>query len=90
MDDIYLFGPIEQVLPAAIAFAERLKVRTGIELNLGKSALHSTDPARDHACIAADPCYAATFRVGQLEGVGPTAPYGSGFGVVVSGVPVGD
>jgi len=91
MDDIYMFGPIHEVLETALGFADRLQDRAGIALNLGKSAVHSIDPARDASILAGNPVYARTFKVGCLSSVDvASAPYGSGYGIVVSGVPVGD
>jgi len=91
MDDTYLLGPIEQVLPAAIRFADRLEERTGIRLNLGKSALHSLNPGRDLQTLSSDPLYAEAFKVGRLDCVDPLVdPYGSGYGLVACGVPIGD
>jgi hypothetical protein len=91
MDDVYMLGTIETVLPAALAFADRLEERAGIQLNLGKSAIHSTDPARDAAFLALDARYARTFKVGRLDSVDlATTGYGAGYGVMVSGIPVGD
>ena len=91
MDDCYLLGPIEQVLPTALRFADRLHHRAGIQLNLGKSAVHSTMPARDQAFINSESSFAAAFKVGCLDGIDPTVDaYGAGFGIAVGGVPVGD
>merc|ERR1712167_324659 len=53
MDDTYMLGPIEQVLPVAIRFGARLQERTGITLNLGKSAIYSLNPSRDFQFIRA-------------------------------------
>ena len=97
MDDTYLLGPLELVLATAVRFATRLRERTGIELNIGKSALHSRNPARDFARISGDPEYAPLFKIGCLKAsdgsplVNPSADaYGSGFGIVACGIPIGD
>jgi len=91
MDDTYLFGPLEQVLSTAVRFGNRLRERTGIQLNVGKSALHSRNPARDFARLSSDPEYASLFKIGCLDGVDPSLDaYGRGFGIIACGVPIGD
>ena len=91
MDDVYLFGPIEHVLRVGLVFTDALEERTGIKLNLGKSAIHSIDPARDAAFLADNRRYSETFKVGCLDGIRPgSSHYGEGFGILISGVPVGD
>ena len=71
MDDTYLFGQIGRVLPTAIRFAARLEERTGIRLNVDKSAIHSIDAARDAQFIAESPEHVGRFSVGCLDGVDP-------------------
>ena len=91
MDDVYMLGTIDTVLPAALALADRLQERAGIRLNLGKSAVHSIDPLRDASVLASDARYSASFKIGRLDSVDVSSmPYGSGYGVVVGGIPVGD
>ena len=71
MDDTYLLGPIERVLPTAIRCAARLEERTGIRLNVDKSAIHSLAPARDQLFIESHPEFSGRFRIGRLENVDP-------------------
>ena len=63
---VYLFGSIEQVASTALALADRLEERTGFQLNLGKSAIHSNNPARDAASLASDASFSAVFRTGMV------------------------
>lgn len=91
LDDTYLLGPIERMLPTAVLFAARLEEGTGIHLNVDKNVIHSFEPARSAQFITDNPEYVGRFRVGCLDAVDPRLhPNGDGYGAMACGIPIGE
>jgi hypothetical protein len=90
MDDMYLYGPIAQVLPVAVELGERLRVRCGQVLKPPKCEVAGHDMDGIRTFLASNPAY-SDFGIACVKGLDPTTvQWGEGVGFCASGMPIGD
>ena len=88
MDDSYAAGPTADVFRVAGELARRLRRYCGVELQPAKSMAYNADIGRLRTYLNEHP--GLGYSTGRLDDVTEGAPAGAGYGIMVSGIPLGD